>query len=242
MLDWFRLYSLLLFSSSGCFRRRKTAVFGWFWSEVVRGKGSGALTSWGIWTESSDIKILIQARDISPLITEHVLQLLVAHFILLKFAQLVFDLFFLFRLFHFLDSRSHRRLRYVFTILQGFLTSVDFPSFIFLIGFWHIGSVLVYHLNLLRKLLRCWRSTCILSSFFFFSSHSSPPMLAPSPPNLVHSFSFSVFFLSRDRFKLAVVVFLESLTCIWIYLSSSFSCLSLSFLSFSAFILSSSSR
>ncbi len=29
---------------------------------------------------------------------------------------------------------------------------------------------------------------CIFSCFFFFSSHSSPPMLAPSPPNLTHYF------------------------------------------------------
>lgn len=130
---------------------------------------------------------------------DHFLKLLMLHFVYLELGQafLILSLpFYLRLLFLFLLGLLYDRLGDILAIVQCLLPGV-YLSFL---GFGDIRarfySLGIYAFDLARKLLNHNKITCIFYCFFFFSIQSSPPMLAPSPPNRTHSL-FALFFFSR---------------------------------------------
>ena len=81
-------------------------------------------------------------------------------------------------------------------LTTGLGTFLPYSS-IFCLEFGYLFSYLPLDgsIGLIRSLLldlTCPENWCIFYCFLFFSSQSSPPMLAPRPPSLVHS--LPVFF------------------------------------------------
>lgn len=120
------------------------------------------------------------------------------HLIYLQFSEPSYWFLFLLRLYLcllFFVRSTYCRLRHILTIIQSFL------SRIYLFLFWlrnfrsWFNLISIDTLHLACELLNKTIITCILSNFFFFSTQSSPPMLAPRPPNRTHSL-LEAFFLS----------------------------------------------
>ena len=111
--------------------------------------------------------------------------------ILLKLCVLIFNYRRLLYLLLFPHFFWRRRLGNILRVLHCFLSDcfLFFHFYSLFEGFPLFHSLLVWHLHLLSKLLNKYKITCIFYIFFLFYCQSSPPMLAPKPPNLDHPFA-----------------------------------------------------